>query len=530
MATAYKNAPSVLDARQGDILPGQVANSDGAAVYGLDDFARLRRFLILGSEGGSYYASERDLTAQNTTSVQKALDTDGLRVVNTVVEISESGRAPKNDPALFVLALAASHSDQKVRSAALEALPRVARTGTHLFVFADLVQRHRGWGRALRRAVANWYERENVEEIAYQAIKYRQREGWTHRDLLRLSHPTGVTPQHKALYEWIVKGSEMSNAGVFPRNVAGFIRAQEVKTPRESAELIREYNLPREAIQTDHLNSPEVWEALLEKMPATALIRNLATMTRVGVLTPTSSGTQAVLDKLGQFEWLQKSRIHPLAVLVALKTYEQGHGFRGGNTWTPVASVVDALDEAFYAAFGNVTPTNKRWMLSLDVSASMEWGNIAGTPLTPRVASAAMAMVTARSEKLYEVNAFSHSLRSLTITPRQRLDTVLRTVSGLSFGSTNCALPMEYAIKNKREVDVFVVYTDSETNHRGARQPVTALRDYRRKTGIDAKLIVVGMVSNGFSIADPNDAGMLDVVGFDTAAPEVMSSFALGQI
>lgn len=37
------------------------------------------------------------------------------------------------------------------------------------------------------------------------------------------------------------------------------------------------------------------------------------------------------------------------------------------------------------------------------------------------------------------------------------------------------------------------------------------------------------MVSNGFSIADPNDAGMLDVVGFDTATPEVMAGFARGR-
>jgi 60 kDa SS-A/Ro ribonucleoprotein len=28
-----------------------------------------------------------------------------------------------------------------------------------------------------------------------------------------------------------------------------------------------------------------------------------------------------------------------------------------------------------------------------------------------------------------------------------------------------------------------------------------------------------------FSIADPNDAGMLDVVGFDTAIPSVISDF-----
>jgi len=39
-------------------------------------------------------------------------------------------------------------------------------------------------------------------------------------------------------------------------------------------------------------------------------------------------------------------------------------------------------------------------------------------------------------------------------------------------------------------------------------------------------LIVVGMVSNGFTIADPDDAGMLDVAGFDTAVPQVMADFA----
>lgn len=41
-----------------------------------------------------------------------------------------------------------------------------------------------------------------------------------------------------------------------------------------------------------------------------------------------------------------------------------------------------------------------------------------------------------------------------------------------------------------------------------------------------AKLIVVGMVSNGFSIADPDDGEMMDVVGFDTAAPAVIADFA----
>ena len=56
-----------------------------------------------------------------------------------------------------------------------------------------------------------------------------------------------------------------------------------------------------------------------------------------------------------------------------------------------------------------------------------------------------------------------------------------------------------------------------------------ALDQYRQKMGIDARLIVVGMTANNFTIADPNDAGMLDVVGFDTAAPNIMASFANGE-
>lgn len=44
--------------------------------------------------------------------------------------------------------------------------------------------------------------------------------------------------------------------------------------------------------------------------------------------------------------------------------------------------------------------------------------------------------------------------------------------------------------------------------------------------GIPARLVVVGMASKGFTIADPNDGGMLDVVGFDTTTPQVIADFA----
>ena len=86
---------------------------------------------------------------------------------------------------------------------------------------------------------------------------------------------------------------------------------------------------------------------------------------------------------------------------------------------------------------------------------------------------------------------------------------------------------MLYALEHRLAVDMFVVLTDSET-WAGTIQPDEALRTYRARTGIPAKLVVVGMTSNGFTIADANDGGMLDVVGFDAAAPALIADFARG--
>ena len=543
--------------RQSAPIPGagQVANTAGGFAWAVDDRTRLRRFLILGSEGGSYYASEATLTRENAKAVERCLVEDGPQTVAEIVRISGEGRAPKNDPALFALAMAAGAKNEATRKAALEALPQVCRTGTHLFRFATFVEGFRGWGRSLRRAVGRWYAAQSPDALAYQAVKYRQREGISHRDLLRLSHPAGrvsagnpqleVSAEHARLFEWIVRGGE---ADGLPRLVEGFARVQAARTAKEAAELVREYGLPREAVKPEHLGSTEVWQALLHDMPMTAMIRNLATMTRIGVLKPRSDATAKVLAQLGDAERLRRARVHPIAVLAALRTYASGRGARGRAEWKPVGKIVDALDAAFYASFGNVEPAGTRLLLALDVSGSMASGWVAGVPgLTPREASAALALVTAATEPDYEVVGFfagkggyrkrgrpvhagyKDGLTPLAISPRQRLDDAVRKVDGLPFGGTDCALPMQYAQALEREVDAFVIYTDSET-WAGDVHPADALRDYRRASGIDARLVVVGMVSNGFSIADPADPGMLDVVGFDTATPQLVSDFARGAL
>jgi 60 kDa SS-A/Ro ribonucleoprotein len=521
---------------QSQPIPGsaQVANSAGGYSFQVDDWTQLQRFLILGSEGGSYYATEKSLTAQNATATLRCIAADGLRVVKEIVAISASGRAPKNDAALFALALCASQGDDQTRRAALQALPQVARIGTHLFHFAAFADAQRGWGRGLRTAVAGWYGSQDAKNLAYGAIKYQARDGWSHRDLLRLSHPTPKNEAQRIIYHWMTQGWPGVGNEPHPNEAIGqiwaFERAKRATDEVEVANLVLEYRLPREAVPTQFLTSPVVWEALLEEMPMTALIRNLATLTRVGLLSPLSATAQKVVAQLGDADRLRKARVHPIAVLAALRTYSSGRGARGKGVWEPVSAVVDALDAAFYTAFGTLKPSNQRHLLALDVSGSMGWGEIAGIPgLTPREASVAMALITGAVEENVEYTAFSDQLVPVKIGRRLRLDTVAKQFAAIPMGGTDCALPMLWALKKKVKTDVFVVYTDSETWF-GQIHPAEALKRYRQETGIAAKLIVVGMLANKFSIADPTDSGMLDVVGFDTAAPQLMSDFAVGSL
>lgn len=544
----YANHINEKKTPQSEPIPGsaQVANSAGGYSFAVDDWVRLDRFLVLGSEGGSYYASERKLTLENAAAVKRCVAADGLRVVNRIIAISQAGRAAKNDPAILALAYCAKKGDASTRAAALDALPEVCRIGTHLHHFAEYVQALGGWGRATRRAVGKWFAGRDARGLAHQVIKYQSRDGWSNRDLLRLAHPKAPTPEHAAIFNWVTKGEgpgETWHAGSAVEMIWAYEQLKRTTSATEARKLIIDYRLPRECVPTELLNDRSVWETLLQHMKPEAMVRNLAKMTQVGLLAPMSAAAQLVCDKLADESTLKAARLHPIKVLAALLTYKQGHGVRGSLSWQPVGQIVDALDAAFYETFTTVEPAGKRTLLALDVSGSMGGGTCGGVPgLTPRVGSAAMALVTAATEKVHNFVAFTNGgmsarasmhygylsgLTPLSISPRQRLDDVVNTISSLPFGGTDCALPMIWAKENKILVDTFVIYTDSET-WAGSIHPAQALREYRQASGVPAKLIVVGMVANEFTIADPADAGMMDVVGFDTSAPALMADFSRG--
>ena len=231
---------------QSEPLHGMVANSAGGHAYPVDDMTRLRRFLILGSEGGSYYANERKLTLENAAAVKRCItssENSGIDAVGEIIALSQGRRAPKPGPLLFALAMAASYGSDVARRQALKGLPLVAHTGSHLQMFIDYIGNMRGLGPGPPAAVGLWYTNKDIDNAVYQAVKYRQRYSWTHRDLLRKAHPKVASSVFNDFFAWITHGTMPPD----DPNFALIHAYEQAKTvgPKALAALIRVHDIRR---------------------------------------------------------------------------------------------------------------------------------------------------------------------------------------------------------------------------------------------------------------------------------------------
>ncbi|NWU95051.1 RO60 protein, partial [Upupa epops] len=501
----------------------QVPNTESDYVWHVTDMSRLQRFLCFGSEGGTYYTKEQKLSFGNAEALIRLIEEGrGCEVVQEIKTFSQEGRAAKHEPLLFALAVCSQCSDAKTKQAAFKAVPDVCCIPTHLFTFIQFKKNlkegmKRGmWGRALRKAVAEWYNGKNGMAVALAVTKYKQRSGWSHKDLLRLSHLKPASEGIAVVTKYITKGWKDVQEAYKEKAVSAetekilkYLEAVEkvkgTKDELEVTNLIEEYGLVREHLLTNHLKSKEVWKALLKEMSIPVLLRNLGKLTANSVLEPQGSELAIVCEKLRNEKLLKQGRIHPFHILVALETYKAGHGSRGKLWWRPDKDVLEALDDSFYKTFKTLEPTGKRFLLAVDVSASMTQ-NVFGSTLSASTVAAAMCMVVTRTEKDSCIIAFSHEMVPCPVTADMTLPQVLVKMYEIPMGTIDCSLPMKWAQNTQTAVDVFIVFTDNKT-FAGNSHPAAALREYRKKMGIPAKLIVCGMTSNGFRIADPDDRG-----------------------
>lgn len=312
--------------------------------------------------------------------------------------------------------------------------------------------------------------------------------------------------------------------------------------------IIYTHKLTREQIPTWGLADKEVLNALLMNrkktrvsMPLTALLRNLGNLSSHGIFDDEMT-TQVVTKHLVHPDTIKFSKIHPVSVLTAWFTYRNGSGNRGNNSWMVDTDIVKTLEEMFYLSFKNVEPTGKRICFLIDCSGSMECQSLC-EGVSCAQSAALLSMIFARGETTSETSP-DHSFYLFTANGRRCYEAgktgltdvsdiidadadfnkVLNACKRSDWGMTDISMGILEALKYKRKYDAFVVITDNDVN--SGIKPSEAMKQYRSGMKMpNTKLAVVATQGTDYTIADPNDPLMMDMVGFDSHGPKILQDF-----
>jgi 60 kDa SS-A/Ro ribonucleoprotein len=530
----------------------KILNSCDKEVFQVANSTFLKRFMFLGAENGTLYINKEDLMKQHVNCLESMIKNEEFHNELLAIVDEYITKSFKKDYILFVLARCCVEKKYSLlRSEAYKMVLEICKIPTYLFLFIEfyefLSKKHNnstGWNAMQKNFVKDWYLSKDPNNLVYLVTKYRNRNNWTHKDVLKLGHIKSSNTIYDYIFKYITtdydgfKKKQLENTSsniktpedldLIDQYLQNYEKISQSTDISEITQLIEEHNFVREHLSTTILDDIDIWRALCKNMPFTALLRNINKITKIGLFEEYPETLVTLINKLNSKEAITKSRVHPLQILIAIKMYSSGKGLKGDLTWEPNKELCTSLNNAFKLSFDNVRSTSKRYNLALDCSGSMEFNKVCGIDcLSPRELSIAFSMILKNVEDNCEINGFSTKFVPLnTISPHFSLEKNIDIVSNLPFAHTDCSIPFTNAIKYNKQVDVFIIITDNETNCNSI-EPSEALKRYREHSGINAKLVVVAMASNEFSIADSDDPYMLDIVGFSESTFDAIQEFSM---
>jgi len=451
--------------------------------------------LLTNTLGNTFYASQKEMVA------------DAERVVDKMLE---------KDPAFAAKAIVYARRDGFMRTVPIYALVRLWETAPQLAAsitslvlgtpndlrdFTSMrMQRRRVagktsiGGRSIKTCIGDWMN-EHVDE--YRAIKYgaEGHEGFSLRDMLRIYHPGGAGTN--PVFNWIMSGSPDREGKTVDLTAVERITAYEAlkcaATDVEKAKLIEKGGLPHEVATSFAGNSKVVWNAIVPQLPVFALLRNLATLERHGVL---ADHRKWICDKLTDGGTIRKSKILPFR-------------FAGAINYVKDAQVKDALRGALDLSFDSVPDIEGRTVVFVDISGSMGdgcWGQQLHGDKTPpggylRIASI-FGVCMMRKAKLdgrmmlfdTRVDEFPVSMRDSILTQAERVATR---------GGTDTGCTIKWMIDNNEKADNIILITDEQQN--AGRPFVDRLDEYRQKVNRKAKAFIIDVAPYMTALVPPTD-------------------------
>lgn len=509
-------------------LPGQIANDTGGYAYKTTPLVDLGRYLILGTTKSTYYLGPEKLVMRADDTITNALAVDPAGALALTAQISDGGRSPSNEPALYVLANALAHEDVKVRKLAGNAFGKVVRTGTHFLHLVGYIQMlNQGrkpslWsgsrGRHIREIIGGWINDMGANNVLFQILKYPSRDGMSWADALRLVH---VKPEGEYMPEVLGYAAGKVDAVELPL----FERYLAVRNAKTIGDFdgINLADVPFEWLDTKWRNDKEMWLRLLPTLGVKAVLWNITNLAEKGFLATNEKDALhgLVLGRITNVALAKRQRVHPVDYWKTYNIYENGYRTdKKGETkrWKVQSGIVTALERGIFNSFANVESSGLRFLVGVDCSMSMQRGGVPGMDsVTPDVASMVLAKLFSGIEPNTTVVGFATRINDIT----ERLKCATTISSVLSANSrhgenTNLGLPIEFALKERgdKPYDCIVIVTDGQDNT--GQHPQTLMERYWKDRNPNCVLVHMQMTGGTMVTIGKEDPRVLNIPGFDT--------------
>ncbi|EZA53139.1 60 kDa SS-A/Ro ribonucleoprotein [Ooceraea biroi] len=529
--------------------------------------ARLSRFLYVGKEypdyQPGYWFVHNYFIVKNVPSIEELAATPGKELVPIllITKAFESNLVPHPETLVFALAVCGRQTiSEKLRHEAFASVQKICTTTEQFILFVRFTSKLKrenelcyltfGWGNGMKKAVNNWYLSKEPLALAKCVTKYRSRYGWKHKDIIKLCHTVGDTPEKAVILRYIVKGlseakqfaselAENTTVEIVMKYIENIELFKHCEEETSAAALLQELGLSLEHVPGHLLKCKKIWIELISMMDMVMLLNNLQRINNLRLLKP-NVAAEKVIELLRNEELIARDKVHPVEILIALINYQncgkplsfEKRRIREAAKkphqlpFEPNQDVISALNTAFYASFSHLQRTDLRYLVTISSNKktvegrAWQCGNMRGVEV-----GCFIAMTLVRQESDVTVATFKdNEIHVVDVGNEETYEQVVRKLREISTANIKLSKPLLWAMKMKKEYDVFINIVDQVYEKHDRSQESLSL--YRNMMQLpDAKLINCAVCSSATYRKTQYDKNVLIINGFDATVPKLIQAF-----
>ncbi|XP_011708161.1 PREDICTED: 60 kDa SS-A/Ro ribonucleoprotein-like [Wasmannia auropunctata] len=543
------------------------------AAEGNDPELRLLRYLYVGKDYANYqpgyWFAHHYFIVRNVLAIEELAENEEKQLVpiELITNAFESNLVTHPEALVFALAVCCRQNKSEIlRHAAYENVKKICASTPNFILFVKFVSKlcrekdlnyiTQGWGQGLRKAINNWYLSKNSLEFIECVTKYRSRYGWKHKDIVKMAHPNGNSPENKIILKYVIYGLEKTKKDIiadqitetpditklleYMKNIEDFKHCED---ELEAARKVEINGFSLDHVPGQFLKSKEVWNSLVMSMDVVALLNNLQRIHNLGCLGPDEPAVEKVTERLTDSHCIESSAVHPALIFITLKNYECSGKFltyekrkvrelakKPEPPKYPNLKITDALKEAFRLSFKNIQSTKLRYLVTISTNKAMETSTWQNGNMTGLETAALIALTLLRSEENVTIATFRNvGIYIVNVQGTDSYDDILnaiRSASRVHQGSTNPSKPILWAKNKPKQYDVFINIMDQIFQKHDESQE--HLISYKEDQNLpDTKLITCALCSSS-PYRKTHDRHVLTINGFDATVPNVIQAFARG--